>query len=143
MRMKKEAFCMAVGALVSAGVKLFGGWTPKLSVVLIMMGIDMALGLAVALFFKNSPKTESGTASSNAMLKGICKKFGMICVIAAAHQIDVAIGVDYIMLATIYGFIANEALSIVENAGLMGVVKSEAFINAIEVIKSKANKINE
>ncbi len=60
--MKKEAFCMAVGALASAGVKLFGGWTPTLSVVLIMMGLDMALGLVVAIFFKNSPKTESGTA---------------------------------------------------------------------------------
>ena len=140
--MKKEAICMTLGAIATTGVKLFGGWTPTLSVVLIMMGLDMVLGLVVALFFKNSPKTKTGAASSNAMLKGICKKFGMICVIAAAHQIDVAIGVDYIMLATIYGFIANEALSIIENAGLMGIVKSEALINAIEVIKSKANKAN-
>ena len=140
--MKEKTVCIAFGVLAPIGAKMFGAWTPNLGVVLIMMGIDMAMGLIVALFFKNSPKTENGAASSNAMLKGIMKKFGMVFVIAAAHQIDVAIGVNYIMIATIYGFIANELLSIMENAGLMGIVKSDVLTNAIEVLKDKANKIN-
>lgn len=138
--MKKEVVCMVLGALASAGVKLFGGWTPTLSVVLILMAIDFAAGFIVAAVFKQSPKSKTGAADSMSMFKGLCKKFGMIFVIAAAHQIDIALGVDYIMTATIYGFIANEALSIVENAGLMGIVKSEVLINAIEVLKGKSNK---
>ena len=140
--MKEKVFCVLFGALSTAVVNIFGGWTPTLSVVLIMMGIDMTLGVVVALFFKNSPKTESGAASSGAMFKGIAKKFGMICVIAASHQIDVVLGVNYVMIATIYGFIANEALSIVENAGLMGIVKSDILVNAIEILKEKTNKTN-
>lgn len=138
----KEKIAIVFGALAPIAAKLFGPWIPNLGVVLILMGIDMLMGLIVALFFKNSPKTETGAASSNAMLKGIMKKFGMVFVIAAAHQIDVAIGVNYIMVATIYGFIANELLSIMENAGLMGIVKSDAITNAIEVLKNKSNKLN-
>ena len=75
------------------------------------------------------------------MLKGLCKKFMMVCLLAVAHQLDVALGVDYIMLAATYGFIANESLSIVENAGLMGIVKSDVIVNAIEVLKGKSQKI--
>lgn len=138
--MNEKTACVIFGTLAPIGAKMFGPWTPNLGIVLVMMGLDMGMGLIVALFFKNSPKTQNGAASSDAMLKGIMKKFGMIFVIAAAHQIDAAIGVNYIMIATIYGFIANEALSIVENAGLMGIVKSDVLMNAIEVLKNKSNK---
>lgn len=140
--MKKEVMCMIGGALATIGVKLFGGWTPTLGVILILMGIDFAAGFIVAAVFKQSPKSKTGAADSMSMFKGLCKKFGMLFVIAASHQIDIALGVDYIMVATIYGFIANETLSIVENAGLMGIVKSEILVNAIEVLKNKANKAN-
>ena len=130
MKMKKDIICAIAGMAAAAGVKLFGGWTPTLSIVLILMGLDLLAG-----------KSESGAASSNAMLKGLCKKFMMVCLLAVAHQLDVALGVDYIMLAATYGFIANESLSIVENAGLMGIVKSDVIVNAIEVLKGKSQKI--
>lgn len=138
--MKKDMMCTILGILAASGVKLFGGWTPTLNIVLILMGIDLAAGFLMAAVFKKSPKSESGAASSSAMLKGICKKIMMIFLLAVAHQLDVALGVDYIMLAATYGFIANESLSIVENAGLMGIVKSDVIINAIEVLKGKSQK---
>ena len=140
--MKKDIMCSALGVLATIGTKLFGGWTPTLSIVIIMMGIDLFAGFMVAAVFNNSPKSETGAADSKAMFKGLCKKIMMICLLAVAHQIDKALGVDYIMLATTYGFIANEALSIVENAGLMGIVKSDVLTNAIEVLKGKADKTN-
>lgn len=140
MKMKKDMMCTILGILAASGVKLFGGWTPTLNIVLILMGIDLAAGFLVAAVFKKSPKSESGAASSSAMLKGICKKIMMIFLLAVSHQLDVALGVDYIMLAATYGFIANESLSIVENAGLMGIVKSDVIINAIEVLKGKSQK---
>lgn len=138
--MKKDIFCTVLGIAATAGTKLFGGWTPTLNIVLIMMGIDLFAGFMVAAVFNNSPKSENGAADSKAMFKGICKKIMMICLLAVAHQINIALGVDYIMLATTYGFIANEALSIVENAGLMGIIKSEVLTNAINILKSRGNK---
>lgn len=140
--MKKDIMCSVLGVLATIGTKLFGGWTPTLSIVIIMMGIDLFAGFMVAAVFNNSPKSETGAADSKAMFKGLCKKIMMLCLLAVAHQIDKALGVDYIMLATTYGFIANEALSIVENAGLMGIVKSDVLTNAIEVLKGKADKTN-
>lgn len=138
--MKREVFCMVLGSLATVGVKLFGAWTPTLRVVLVLMGIDFLAGFVVAAVFKKSPKSETGAADSMSMFKGLCKKVGMLFVIAAAHQIDIALGVDYIMIATTYGFIANETLSILENAGLMGIVKSEVLINALDILKSRGNK---
>ena len=71
--------------------KAFWGWTPTLSIVLILMGLDLMAGFLVAVVFKKSPKSESGAASSNAMLKGLCKKFMMVCLLAVAHQLDAAL----------------------------------------------------
>ncbi|MDR7814899.1 phage holin family protein [Lacrimispora sp.] len=140
MRMKKDILCTGLGIAATIGTKMFGGWTPTLNIVIIMMGLDLFAGFMVAAAFNNSPKSESGAADSKAMFRGICKKIMMLCLLAVAHQIDLVLGVDYIMLATTYGFITNEALSIVENAGLMGIVKSEVLTNAIELLKSKGNK---
>jgi len=142
--MKKELLCTIVGVITAAGVKLFGGWNPTIFALLICMGIDLVTGFMVAAVFHRSPKTESGGAESNAMFKGLCRKLAMIFLLVLAHQLDVVIGVDYIMLAATYGFLANEALSIVENAGLMGIVKSDALVNAIEVLKQrKGDNTNE
>lgn len=45
-----------------------------------------------------------------------------------------AIGVDYIRNAVIIGFMANELISIVENAGLMGLPLPDAINKAIDVL---------
>ena len=87
--MKKDIICAIAGMAAAAGVKLFGGWTPTLSIVLILMGLDLLAGFLVAVVFKKSPKSESGAASSNAMLKGLCKKFMMVCLLAATPHADV------------------------------------------------------
>ena len=43
-------------------------------------------------------------------------------------------GVDYIRNAVIIGFMANELISIVENAGLMGLPLPDAINKAIDVL---------
>lgn len=52
-------------------------------------------------------------------------------VVLVAYRLDLAIGVDYIRDAVIIGFIANELISIVENAGLMGIPLPAVIANAI------------
>ena len=48
MKMKKDIICAIAGMAAAAGVKLFGGWTPTLSIVLILMGLDLMAGFLVA-----------------------------------------------------------------------------------------------
>jgi hypothetical protein len=45
---------------------------------------------------------------------------------------------NYIRDAVIIGFIANELISIVENAGLMGLPLPSVLTKAIDVLKNKA-----
>ena len=57
-----------------------------------------------------------------------------------AHQLDVVIGVAYIRDAVIIGFIANELISIVENAGLMGVPLPVVVKKAIDILTAKTEE---
>ena len=50
------------------------------------------------------------------------------------------LGMDYIRTTAIIGFIANEVISIIENAGLMGIPLPEVIIKAIEILKHRAEK---
>lgn len=59
------------------------------------------------------------------------------------HRLDLALGAHYIRDAVIIGFMANELISIVENAGLMGIPLPGAITSAVEVLTEKANSTNE
>ena len=54
-----------------------------------------------------------------------------------AHRLDLAIGVEYIRDTVIIGFMANELISIVENAGLMGIPLPPAITKAIDILTRK------
>ena len=55
-----------------------------------------------------------------------------------ATQLDLLAGTSYLRDAVCIAFIANEALSIVENAGLMGVPLPEVLRKAIDVLQKKS-----
>lgn len=138
--MKKEALCTTVGALVAT---LMGTWGPAYWALLVCQCVDFTSGSIVALVFHKSPKTETGGAESYAMFKGICKKFMMWMIIAMAHWLDVVLGFNYITLAVTYSFIANEALSVIENSGQMGLIKNATIINAIDILKKKSESMKD
>ena len=112
----------------------FGGWDTGLITLLIFMGIDYFSGLVVAGVFHKSNKTESGALESKAGWKGLCRKCMTLLFVLIAYRLDLAIGVDYIRNAVIIGFMANELISIVENAGLMGLPLPDAINKAIDVL---------
>jgi toxin secretion/phage lysis holin len=60
-----------------------------------------------------------------------------LLVVLVAYRIDIAAGTTYIRDATIIGFVANEAISIVENAGLMGLPLPAVLTKAIDVLQEK------
>jgi len=110
-----------IGAGGSFIANLLGGWTNDLVTLISFYGYRLRQpGLVVAGVFKASPKTDTGALESRAGWKGLCRKGMTLLVVLVATRLDMAIGVTYIRTAVIIGFMANELISIVENAGLMG-----------------------
>lgn len=139
MKKMKEAICTGIGAVGGAIAAAFGGWDAALATLLIFMAVDYISGLIVAGVFHNSKKTESGTLESRAGWKGLCRKAVTLLFVLIAYRLDLVIGVNYIRDAVIIGFIANELISIVENAGLMGVPLPAVIQNAIDILTKKSD----
>lgn len=137
--MTKNIVISIIGVIGSAIASAFGGWTTGLTTLVIFMAIDYITGLIVAGVFHKSTKTETGTLESRAGFKGLCRKGAMLLVVLVAYRLDLAVGTAYIKDAVIIAFIANEAISIIENAGLMGVPMNDTIKNAIDVLQKKGS----
>lgn len=135
--MTKNILISIIGVIGSAIASAFGGWSTGLTTLVIFMAIDYITGLIVAGVFHKSTKTETGTLESRAGFKGLCRKGAMLLVVLVAHRLDLAVGTAYIKDAVIIAFMANEAISIIENAGLMGVPMNDTLKNAIDVLQKK------
>ena len=133
----KNTICTIIGIIGSSIASLFGGWTASLTTLLIFMGIDYFTGLIVAGVFHNSPKTDTGALESRAGFKGLIRKFMILLFVLIGYRLDLAVGTTYIRDAVCIAFIANELLSIVENAGLMGIPIPAVITNAIDILKKK------
>ena len=54
---------------------------------------------------------------------------------SVTYRLDLVIGTNYIRDAVIIAFIANETISLVENAGLMGLPLPEVISKAIDILQ--------
>lgn len=133
----KNLVCTGIGTVGATIANFFGGWNAALTTLLIFMAIDYISGLIVAGVFHSSTKTETGTLESKAGWKGLCRKGMTFLIVLVSYRLDVAIGANYIKDAVCIAFIANESISIIENAGLMGVPIPKVIMNAIDVLKNK------
>ena len=124
-----------VGSIISG---IFGGWTTAMTTLLIFMVVDYVTGFIVAGVFHASPKSDSGALESRAGWKGLCRKGAVLAFVLIGYRLDLAIGASYIKDAVCIAFIANELLSIVENAGLMGVPIPNAIMKGIEILKRRS-----
>ena len=125
----------------SALAELFGGWDMALETLLILMAADWITGgLLLPAVFGKSPKSPNGALESRAGWKGLCRKGMTLFYILIAARLDRLLGMDYIRNAVCIGFIANELLSIVENAGLMGVPMPSMIKKAVDKLKDTAEK---
>ena len=133
----KQTLCAIWGLIGSAIASLFGGWDAGLATLLIFMTIDYVSGLIVAGVFHTSNKTNSGSLESRAGWKGLCRKCMTLLFVLVAYRLDLVIGTNYIRDAVIIAFIANETISLVENAGLMGLPLPAVITKAIDVLQKK------
>lgn len=129
-----------IGAFITS---LFGGWDAALTTLVIFMAIDYATGLIVAGVFHNSSKTESGALESRAGWKGLCRKGMTLLIVLIACRLDLVMNTNFVRDAVIIGYIANETISIIENAGLMGLPIPAVITKAIEILTKKTEKEGE
>lgn len=128
-----------IGAVIAP---FLGGWDVLLKVMVSLSVSDYIIGVTNAIVFKNSPKTESGGLNSNVGFKGIVKKLVIYLMIGLTYQMDLVLETNgFFRSATIYGFMLNELISIVETVGLMGVVNLPPSItNIIDLLKNKSKE---
>lgn len=135
----KNGFCTMIGAIGALIASLFGGWDTAIATLMIFMATDYVTGLIVAGVFHTSQKSENGALESRAGWKGLCRKGVTLLVVLVACRLDLITGTNFIRDAVIIAFICNETISIIENAGLMGIDIPPALTAAIEVLKKKSD----
>lgn len=126
-----------IGMLGAGLTIVFGELSPMLVALCVAMLIDYVSGMLVALVFKNSPKTNSGKASSEVCIRGLVKKLFMLVLVAMGNRLDLALNVNFVKMGIIYAFLSNEVLSIIENATLMGIPVPEVIKNALDILNGK------
>lgn len=136
----KSGILTGIGVVGGALASIFGGWDAAIVTLLIFMGIDYVTGLMVAGIFHHSTKSETGALESRAGWKGLCRKGVTLLIVIIAHRLDLMLGTTVIRDAVVIAFVANETISIVENAGLMGVPIPAAITKAIDVLNARANQ---
>ena len=135
--MEKFTALTITGAVGGGVISVFGGWSPAMTALIIFMLCDYVTGLLTAGVFKKSNKTADGGLESKAGWKGLTRKFGTLIIVLIAAQIDILLHTDYIKNAVCMALLTNEAISILENVGLMGVPIPEPIKNAITALKEK------
>lgn len=139
----QDIVAIIVGAVGGMFTTLFGGWSAGMTTLIIFMIIDYFSGLIVAGVFKQSPKSNSGALESRAGWKGLCRKGMTLLFVLIAYRLDLMIGTNYIRDAVVIGFCVNELLSIIENAGLMGLPLPPIIVKALDVLRTKAHDYDE
>ena len=136
----KTGICTGIGVVGGAVAALFGGWDNALVTLVIFMAIDYMSGLVVAGIFHASNKSENGSLESRAGFKGLCRKAVTLLFVLIAARLDLVVNTTYIRDAVVIGFIANELISIVENAGLMGIPLPAVITKAIDILSTKSQE---
>ena len=139
----KDTFCMAVGALGAAIASLYGGWDAALQTLILFMVVDYVTGLIVAGVFHASPKSRTGALESRAGWKGLIRKGETLLIVLVACRLDAVMGSNFVRDATVIAFVANETISIIENAGLMGLPIPAVITKAVDILKQKAESSEE
>ena len=126
----KSAFALLGGLLGT----LFGGLDGFLITLLVFMLLDYISGVILAIVQKK--------LSSKIGFKGILKKVMILILVAVGTILDKNILVDgaFIRTLIIFFYIANEGISLVENAALLGLPIPEQLKEVLEQLRNTDNK---
>ncbi len=125
----------AVKSIIAAVCAVFGfvfGDLNGLMVALVaLIVLDYISGVIAAVVEKK--------LSSEVGAKGIAKKIFMLLIVAVANIVDInVIGEGHVLKSvTVVFYIANECISLIENAGRLGVPVPKKLLDVLEQLKNK------
>lgn len=113
---------------------LLGGWDMALEILLIVMILDYITGVASAFHTK--------TVSSREGYLGILKKASIFAIVILAAQLDRLTGNAHSLFrnCTAFFFVANDALSILENVGELDIPLPSFLKSALIKLRDKGDK---
>lgn len=129
----KDIICSILAGIGTGLVYLWGGFDVAMQCLLIAIALDYVSGIIKAFVLKE--------LSSTVGFRGILKKVGILVVVALAVLIDRVTGESgAIRTLVIYYFVANEGLSIIENAGKAGLPIPHSIKEALQALKRQGDK---
>lgn len=132
-----KVFFTITAILGSALSYFFGGVDTMFIILCVFLAVDYISGIIVASVFKASAKTETGKLNSSVSFRGLIKKVFVVCLVGVANLLDVALDTNFIRGGVIVAFVTNETISIIENAGLMGIPIPVVLRKAIEILSER------
>lgn len=136
----KNTFCFILGGVCGVVSTFLGGFDSNVIALATLMLTDLLTGVFLAILLHKSPKTEGGLGSSKVFLLGAFRKIYMLILCGIGKQLDTVLGTAFLRDGIVYAFMANEILSIIENAGLMGIPIPKVLESGLEILKGKSDK---
>lgn len=123
-----KSFLAAICALLGF---LFGDRDGLMIALIGLIVLDYISGVIAAVAEKK--------LSSEVGAKGIAKKIFMLLIVAVANIVDInVIGEGHVLKSvTVIFYIANECISLIENAGRLGVPVPKKLLDVLEQLKNK------
>lgn len=126
----------AAAAVLTMVLTTLGGWDAPLALLFGLMGLDVITGIIVS-FRGYSTNTVTGKFSSREMYVGLTRKVLIVALVILANSLDALLGTVVTRSAVIGYYALNEAMSILENAAVMGVPCPSWLINALQKMRDR------
>ena len=135
----RHSILTMVGIIFGTVGALFSHLNSIIVTLVIFMAIDFIIGIIAASVFKVSKHGELGL-DSKVCWKGVYKKAITLLICLMASYFDQLLGTVFIHNAVAVGFIVSESISIIENAGLIGIPVPAQLKEAIAILKSQTKE---
>jgi toxin secretion/phage lysis holin len=131
--MKKETINSIAALIGTWFTYVMGAWDTALGVLILFMVLDYITGFLGGVVNK--------TLSSSVGFKGLLKKFTILVVLIVAVSLDRLLNSGSWVFRTLvcYFYIANEGISLMENAAKLGLPIPDKLITVLAQLKDKSN----
>lgn len=125
-----------IASICGSAATYFLGWNNMVEVLVYFTLVDYISGvLASYINLKIKPSSKKG-------FRGICKKVLIFLLVGISHMLDHLMGQSVLQTVTVWFFIGNEGLSILENADRAGVPIPKKLKEKLEQLKEEKGEEN-
>lgn len=111
---------------------LVGGYDTMMITLLLFMGIDYVSGVICGISKKE--------LSSEVGFKGIAKKIMILLLVGATNLLGQTTGIEGLRYLVISFYLANEGISMIENASILGLPVPQKIKDVLEQLKNTSNE---